>query len=165
MIRRFGISCHSHPQNFVFWNLRMGSKRYPETSYHPCSITTRYNPKALQHQLASFVYIVVKYVYCKLTLFRLEYIMYIKMLLATWLLIMKYCWCNIFLNSIRVFSQYLTINIWQNLFYYLWIFAHFVIAYFKAFLKAMAVEHCLFRLFWKVTTSDRYLPLYTFLYV
>jgi len=46
----------------------MGSKRYTETLYHPCSITTRYNPKVLQPQLASFVYIVVKYVYCKLTL-------------------------------------------------------------------------------------------------
>jgi len=42
----------------------MGLKRYPET-YHPYSITTRCDPKELQPQLSSYVYIVVKYVYCK----------------------------------------------------------------------------------------------------
>jgi len=64
--------------------------------------------------------------------FRLQYNTYIKMLLATWRLIIRYCWYNIFLNGIRVFSQYLIIiNIRQNLFYCLWIFAHFLITYLK----------------------------------
>jgi hypothetical protein len=99
--------------------------------------------------------------------FGLQYNTYITMFLAAWRLTIRHGWYNIFINSIRVFSQYLIIiiiiNIWQNLFYCLWIFAHFLIEHFKETLKAMVVEHCLIRLFWKVTASDRYLPLYTFL--
>jgi hypothetical protein len=47
MIRCFGISFRSNPTILVSSSLRMGSKKYPETSYHSYNITSHHNSKEI----------------------------------------------------------------------------------------------------------------------